>query len=219
MSAEKWIYEAFLCGLIPLCWFLIITQSDLHRQEGVEEWFIQIIQNTFYPLCSFTNKTIKTCTSAGVREWTAVFCIHVSLGQIKPTFFSEAVRRETGWFAGALSLAGMSQKKKKQKLKMKKKKAKHTAQERSSGSVPLNTLAVRSHKDPGHWGFDTSFHNPLSSELQEMGSQLKWRLRLLDGKNRQLVSVVLWWLGEHFEGKLKNKWQHENKLFKVVFFL
>lgn len=39
------------------------------------------------------------------------------------------------------------------------------AGERSSRSTPLNTLALLSHKELGHKGFDTSFHNPL----QEMG--------------------------------------------------
>ncbi len=39
------------------------------------------------------------------------------------------------------------------------------AEERSLRSTPLNTLALLSHKELGHKGFDTSFHNPL----QEMG--------------------------------------------------
>lgn len=43
------------------------------------------------------------------------------------------------------------------------------AEERSSGSVPLNTLAALSHKDPGHKGFDTSFHNPLNTETAGTG--------------------------------------------------
>lgn len=33
--------------------------------------------------------------------------------------------------------------------------------ERSSRSTPLNTLAVLSHEELGHKGFDTSCHNPL----------------------------------------------------------
>lgn len=62
------------------------------------------------------------------------------------------------------------------------------ATERSSRSVPLNTLAVLSHKELGHKGFDTSFHNPMNTKLQEMGLELKWRLQLvLDGKDGQLV--------------------------------
>lgn len=44
--------------------------------------------------------------------------------------------------------------------KKKKKKGKHAAEERSSRSTPLNTLAVLPHKELGHKGFDTSFHNP-----------------------------------------------------------
>lgn len=62
------------------------------------------------------------------------------------------------------------------------------ATERSLRSVPLNTLAVLSHKELGHKGFDTSFHNPMNTKLQEMGLELKWRLQLvLDGKDGQLV--------------------------------
>lgn len=66
------------------------------------------------------------------------------------------------------------------------------AQKRSSRSLPLNTLAVLPHKEPGHKGFDMSFHNPLNTKLQEMGLELRWRLQLaLDGKNTQLVFVIL----------------------------
>lgn len=62
------------------------------------------------------------------------------------------------------------------------------AEERSSRSMPL-ALAVLSHKDPEHKGFDTSFHNPLNTKLQEIGLQLRWRLQfVVDGQNRQLVS-------------------------------
>lgn len=62
------------------------------------------------------------------------------------------------------------------------------AEKRSLRSVPL-ALAVLSHKDPQHKGFDTSFHNPLNTKLQEIGLQLRWSLQLVvDGKNRQLVS-------------------------------
>lgn len=46
-----------------------------------------------------------------------------------------------------------------------KKKRRHMATERSSRSVPLNTLAVLSHKELGHKGFDTSFHNPMNTKL------------------------------------------------------
>lgn len=65
------------------------------------------------------------------------------------------------------------------------------AKKRSSRSVPLNTLAVLSHKELGHKGFDTSFHNPLNIKLQEMGLELRWRLQLvLDEKNRQFLFLA-----------------------------
>lgn len=64
------------------------------------------------------------------------------------------------------------------------------AKKRSSGSMPLNTLAVWSHKELEHKGFDTSFHKPLNTEMAGNGLELGWKPQLvLDADKRQMVAL------------------------------
>lgn len=129
-----------------------------------------------------------------------LYCINIPVSQISPTAtvrpfgFCKVQKTRVIMLLGGRQVGPMGpflwqECHKRRKLKAENEKRKHMAEERSSWSTPLNTLAVLSHKELGLKGFDTSFHNPV----QEMEVTVWMETSAAAWWKEQTISVWILW--------------------------